>query len=102
MTQPLIELTGITKVLKGQAAPRTILDGVDLTVQEGQSVAILGRSGSGKSTLLSLIGLFDRAGRGPLPARRPGHQPSCPSAGPPSCAAPSSASCSSGSSCSST
>ncbi len=57
---PLIELAGITKTLRGQGSPRTVLTGVDLTVHSGQSVAILGRSGSGKSTLLSLIGLFDR------------------------------------------
>jgi putative ABC transport system ATP-binding protein len=57
---PLIQLAGITKTLKGQQQPRTILAGVDLTVHSGDSVAILGRSGSGKSTLLSLIGLFDR------------------------------------------
>ncbi|GAB2849124.1 ABC transporter ATP-binding protein [Lentzea nigeriaca] len=61
---PLLQLNGITKVLKGQEEPRTILSGVDLTVHPGQSVAILGRSGSGKSTLLSLIGLFDRADEG--------------------------------------
>ena len=60
----LIELTGLTKTLRGQAEPRPILTGVDLTVHSGDSVAILGRSGSGKSTLLSLIGLFDRADGG--------------------------------------
>jgi putative ABC transport system ATP-binding protein len=61
---PLIELTGITKTLKGQAKPRTILAGVDLTLHGGESIAVLGRSGSGKSTLLSLLGLFDRADGG--------------------------------------
>jgi putative ABC transport system ATP-binding protein len=57
---PLIELTGVTKTLKGQQRPRAILSGVNLSVHSGESVAVVGRSGSGKSTLLSLIGLFDR------------------------------------------
>jgi putative ABC transport system ATP-binding protein len=61
---PLIELTAISKTLRGQGAPRTVLSAVDLTIHSGQSVAILGRSGSGKSTLLSLIGLFDRPDAG--------------------------------------
>jgi putative ABC transport system ATP-binding protein len=61
---PLIELTGISKTLKGQGAPRAVLTSLDLTLHSGESVAILGRSGSGKSTLLSLIGLFDRPDEG--------------------------------------
>jgi putative ABC transport system ATP-binding protein len=64
MTEPLIRLSGVTKTLKGQEEPRTVLNGVDLTLHSGQSIAVLGRSGSGKSTLLSLIGLFDRPDQG--------------------------------------
>ncbi|HEX6356492.1 ABC transporter ATP-binding protein [Actinophytocola sp.] len=61
---PLLRITGLSKTLKGQQEPRTILNGVDLTLHSGESIAVLGRSGSGKSTLLSLIGLFDRADSG--------------------------------------
>ena len=64
MTEPLIRLSGVTKTLTGQEEPRTVLNGVDLTLHSGQSIAVLGRSGSGKSTLLSLIGLFDRPDQG--------------------------------------
>jgi putative ABC transport system ATP-binding protein len=64
VSEPLIRVTGLTKTLTGQEEPRTILNGVDLTLHSGESIAVLGRSGSGKSTLLSLIGLFDRPDAG--------------------------------------
>lgn len=57
--QPLIELREITKVYgKGQAA-LTALQGIDLSVYEGDFVAVMGPSGCGKSTCMNLLGCLD-------------------------------------------
>jgi ABC-type lipoprotein export system ATPase subunit len=61
---PVLEARGITKTLGVGRAQRRILDGVDLEVDAGEVVAVLGRSGSGKSTLLHLLGGLDRADAG--------------------------------------
>jgi putative ABC transport system ATP-binding protein len=56
---PLICLRGVTKVYgAGQAALRA-LDGVDLDIEAGDFVAIMGPSGSGKSTAMNVIGCLD-------------------------------------------
>ncbi len=56
---PLIELKNVTK-LYGQGDGRVAaLDGVSLTVERGEFVAVAGASGSGKSTLMNLLGCLD-------------------------------------------
>ncbi len=55
----LIELQGVTKVYgEGQAAMRA-LAGIDLRIEQGDFVAIMGHSGSGKSTCLNILGCLD-------------------------------------------
>ena len=57
---PFLQVEELTKVYgAGQAAVRA-LDGVSLTVERGEFVAVMGASGSGKSTLLHLLGGVDR------------------------------------------
>lgn len=59
MSEPLLHLQDIKRVYgRGDAEVRA-LDGVDLTIREGEFVAIVGQSGSGKSTLMNLLGCLD-------------------------------------------
>lgn len=63
-TQPLIELTNITKTFKRGKQETTILKGLDLKIYEGEFIMIMGKSGSGKTTLMNLIGFLDRMSTG--------------------------------------
>ncbi|MFJ1998670.1 ABC transporter ATP-binding protein [Streptomyces asiaticus] len=56
---PVLRLEKVVKEYEG-TPPLRILHGIDLTVTEGELVAVVGPSGSGKSTLLALIGTLDR------------------------------------------
>jgi putative ABC transport system ATP-binding protein len=61
---PLIRMRGITKVYGEGATAFRALRGVDLDVEQGDFVAIMGPSGSGKSTAMNLIGCLDRPSGG--------------------------------------
>ena len=56
----LMELKGITKSYQNGDQELQVLKGIDLTVHEGEFLAIMGPSGSGKSTLMNIIGLLDK------------------------------------------
>ncbi len=60
---PVVQMQGVTKVYRSGSGSRTVevhaLRGVDLTIETGEYVALMGPSGSGKSTLMHIIGLLD-------------------------------------------
>ncbi|OGR62680.1 MAG: MacB family efflux pump subunit, partial [Elusimicrobia bacterium GWB2_63_16] len=60
----MIELKGIKKIYEMGGEPLEVLKGVDLSIKEGEFVAIMGPSGSGKSTLMHILGLLDRPSAG--------------------------------------
>lgn len=61
---PVVRLTGVRKIYHLDGQDVVALDGVDLVLEHGEFVAIMGPSGSGKSTLMHVIGLLDRPSSG--------------------------------------
>jgi lipoprotein-releasing system ATP-binding protein len=55
-----LELRGVRRVFKQAGAELRVLNGVDLSLREGEIVALVGPSGAGKSTLLHVAGLLER------------------------------------------
>lgn len=62
----ILELKNINKTYRGKTEDLHILKDLNLKVQEGEFISILGKSGSGKSTLLGIIGLLDNFDSGEI------------------------------------
>ncbi len=56
---PLLELRDVTRVYRTAEVETAALAGIDLTIDQGEFVAIMGPSGCGKSTLLNILGMLD-------------------------------------------
>jgi len=60
----MVRLTDIHKYYFNGSEPLHVLKGIDLTINEGELVSIMGSSGSGKSTLLNILGILDNYDKG--------------------------------------
>jgi ABC-type lipoprotein export system ATPase subunit/CRP-like cAMP-binding protein len=65
-TQPLIEIKNLRKVYQTPAGDFTAVNGINVEVQRGEFVAIIGKSGSGKSTFINMIAGIDRPTSGEI------------------------------------
>jgi len=61
---PVLRLRGVRKSYRNGDLSTPVLHGIDLDVQPGDYVALMGASGSGKSTLMNVMGLLDRCDEG--------------------------------------
>lgn len=68
MTDPIIEMRGVSKAYRRGGEVLQVLDGVDLDVPAGDFIALMGPSGSGKSTILNVVGGLDRPDAGTIHA----------------------------------
>jgi lipoprotein-releasing system ATP-binding protein len=63
---PLLQASGLAKSYPSGAGKLVVLDGLDLTVNQGEMVAVVGASGAGKSTLLHILGGVDHPSAGEI------------------------------------
>jgi len=66
MSDPHIRVEELSKVYQSGGAPLVVFSGVNLTVDRGEMLAMVGESGAGKSTLLHLLGGLDRPSGGTI------------------------------------
>jgi putative ABC transport system ATP-binding protein len=64
VAEPVVELEGVRREYLVGDQKTIALDGIDLVIERGEFVAIVGPSGSGKSTMMNLIGCLDRPSSG--------------------------------------
>lgn len=65
-THALLSVVGLEKIYRKHAEEIRVLRGIDLDVQEGEFLSVVGASGSGKSTMLHLMGTLDKPDRGAI------------------------------------
>lgn len=66
MNKKILELKGLNRSYRDKNRELRIIDDLDLDIEEGDFIAILGKSGSGKSTFLNLVGMLDEADSGKI------------------------------------
>lgn len=64
MADEIVRLDSVTKVYQTGELEVPVLRGIDLSVMQGEYIAIMGRSGAGKSTLMNILGCMDRPSGG--------------------------------------
>ncbi|QGY41043.1 ATP-binding cassette domain-containing protein [Pseudodesulfovibrio cashew] len=64
--EPLYRLVAVEKEFEGPTEAVRVLRKIDLTIERGESLAVLGASGSGKTTLLHMLGTLDEASAGKI------------------------------------
>lgn len=64
MSEPILKACGLGKVFRGVGQDVNVLSGINLMIQPGETIAVVGASGSGKSTLLHLLGGLDTPSSG--------------------------------------